>query len=326
MPTLAKSAHDGSVVLQNNFKPTDFYKESVDEKSLSMRSDTGELVLQHWYFEGIRIGYSQSIVKVPTPIVWKGDMELVQLLFNLRGISAFEQTVFGTLSLKPMQHTAFYSQGFEGILQAEKGTHKTLVIQFEKQAFLRLIENTTEQFRRMGESIAQGKPVRIAPYHLHIDLPLQQVLSEIIHCRYTGKMKKIFLYAKTLEVLVLQADAYENYIQKKIGYCLSENDKEKIVFAREYLIQQLQNPPTIPELARVAGINEFTLKKGFRQLFSQSIFSYLTDYRMKMARTMLLESEKTVSELAYELGYSSPQHFSMAFKKKFGLAPRQVKN
>jgi AraC-like DNA-binding protein len=262
---------------------------------------------------------------VPVPIAWQGDMELVQLMFNLRGNSSFEQTVFGNLYFSPLQQTAFYSQGFKGILHAEKGAHRTLVIQFEKQAFLNLIEDTTEQFRRMGVAIAQGKPIMIAPYHLHIDLTLQQAISEIIHCRYAGKMKKIFLYAKTLEILVLQAEAYESYAQKKVRYCQSKADKEKIVFAREYLIQHLQQPPTIPELAKIAGLNEFKLKKGFRELFNQSVFGYLTDYRMEMAKILLLESQKTVSELAFELGYSSPQHFSMAFKKKFGLAPRHLK-
>ena len=190
MPTLVKSALDGTVVHRSNYIPNDFYQESVDEKSLSMSSDAGDLLMQHWHFEGIRIGYSRSVVRVPVPIAWQGDMELVQLLFNLRGNSLFEQTVFGNLHFNHLQHTAFYSQGFEGILHAEKGRHSTLVIQFEKQAFLKLMEDTTEQFRRMGESIAKGKPVRIAPYHLPIDLPLQQALSEIIHCRYTGKMKK----------------------------------------------------------------------------------------------------------------------------------------
>jgi AraC-like DNA-binding protein len=282
-------------------------------------------VLQQWHFEGIRIGYSQSVVKVPVPLVWQGDMELVQLLFNLRGASTFEQTVFGDIRFCPMQHTVFYSKGFEGILQAEKGTHESVVIQFAKEAFLSLMQDTTEPFQRMGEAIAKGKAVKIAPDQLHIGLPLQTALAQILRCPYQGKMKRIFLYAKTLEILILQAEAYQNHAKRQGVDSLSAADKERIVFARDYLVEHLQHPPTIPELARITGINECKLKKGFKALFQQSVFGYLTDYRMEMARVALLENQKTSSELSYELGYSSPQHFSTAFKSKFGLAPGQVR-
>ncbi|QHT66216.1 helix-turn-helix transcriptional regulator [Rhodocytophaga rosea] len=325
MPTLVRNKQDGALVHTNDYRPSDFYQESVDEKMHSIRTPAGELVLQQWHFEGIRIGYSQSVVHLPAPLFWQGDMELVQLLFNLRGVSTFEGTVLGDLSFRPMQHTLFYSKGFEGILQAEKGIHESVVIQFAKESFLNLMEETTEPFRRMGEAIAKGKAVKIAPHPLPISLPLQTILAEIISCPYMGKMKRIFLYAKTMEILMLLAEAYQNYALHQGEGNLPAADKQRIIFARDYLIEHLQYPPTIPELSKIVGINECKLKKGFRVLYQQSLFSYLTDYRMEMAKAALLEKQKNISELSYDLGYSSPQHFSTAFKKKFGIAPSQIK-
>lgn len=325
MPTIVKSVPHGTIVHKSNYQPQDFYHDSVDEGSLSINFGDGHLLMKHWYFEGIRIGYSESMVKEPVPVEWKGDMELVQLIFNLGGNNTFERTVFGkTFHFNQLQHIAFYSNGFEGIIHNTSGYQRSLVIQFDKQVFLKLIEGTTDQLKRMGEAIAKGQPVKIAPHHLYIDLRLQRVIQEILQCQYAGHMKKLFLYAKCLEILLLQAEAFESYEKKKVLYCKYEADQEKIVYARDYLIQHVKQPPTIPELARIVGINEFKLKKGFRELFNQSIFGYLSEYRLETARVALLENQKTISELAYELGYSSPQHFSMSFKKQFGITPSQT--
>ena len=83
--------------------------------------------------------------------------------------------------------------------------------------------------------------------------------------------------------------------------------------------------PAGTELSRIAGINEFKLKRGFKEVFGQTVFGYLNDERMDLAKSDLLEKQKSITEIAFELGFSSVQHFSNAFKKKFGVSPRGVK-
>jgi AraC-like DNA-binding protein len=84
-------------------------------------------------------------------------------------------------------------------------------------------------------------------------------------------------------------------------------------------------PPTLSELAKAVGINEYKLKKGFKETFGNTVFGYLADTRLELARIELFEKKKSVSQLAFELGYSSIQHFSNAFKKKFGVSPGRLK-
>jgi len=73
------------------------------------------------------------------------------------------------------------------------------------------------------------------------------------------------------------------------------------------------------------GINEYKLKKGFKETFGTTVFGYLSDTRLDIAKNELLANRKTAGELALELGYSSLQHFSGAFKKKFGASPSKLK-
>ena len=135
----------------------------------------------------------------------------------------------------------------------------------------------------------------------------------------------MFLLSKSIELLVLQAEAYNKAKDSGPKFLKTEYDKERIVYAREYLIKHLDMPPGLSELARAAGINEYKLKKGFKETFGNTVFGYLAETRLELAKNDLLEKKKSVSEIAFELGYSSVQHFSNAFKKKFGVSPGRLK-
>jgi AraC family transcriptional activator of pyochelin receptor len=51
-------------------------------------------------------------------------------------------------------------------------------------------------------------------------------------------------------------------INKKTQYIKKDYDKERIVFARDYLLKNIESPPTLTVLSRIAGINEYKLKGG----------------------------------------------------------------
>ena len=110
-----------------------------------------------------------------------------------------------------------------------------------------------------------------------------------------------------------------SFIICKPGY-----DTDSIHFAREYLLQNATQPPSLTELAKIAGINEFKLKQGFKALYNNTVFGYLTDFKLNQARELLV-CNLPIKEVADRLGYSSVQHFNSAFRKKFGLPPGKVK-
>ncbi|HBB92371.1 MAG TPA: hypothetical protein DC042_11800 [Bacteroidales bacterium] len=111
---------------------------------------------------------------------------------------------------------------------------------------------------------------------------------------------------------------------RKVSCIRKEYDRERLLFARDYLIRHVENPPSLSELSRLAGINEFKLKNGFKELFGQPVFAWLADFRLDTARKELMKQSRPITEIAFELGFSSPQHFSTAFKKKYGVSPRQM--
>ena len=134
----------------------------------------------------------------------------------------------------------------------------------------------------------------------------------------------MFIASKCTELLVLQAEAFEKErIKIEHAPIIAAPDQERIYYAREYLIDHLDAPPSIAELAKICGINEFKLKQGFKGVFDSSIFSYLADYKLNYARELLLDGTP-IKAVAFQLGYSSVPHFSNAFRKKFAVSPGKL--
>ena len=99
----------------------------------------------------------------------------------------------------------------------------------------------------------------------------------------------------------------------------------KIFQARDILTEQFNNPPTLRELAATVGTNECTLKKVFKEMFSMTVFDYLNDYRMNKAVRLLADESLTIGEVGEMLGFSSQSHFTTAFRKNYGIAPKEYR-
>ncbi|MDR1348728.1 MAG: helix-turn-helix domain-containing protein [Prevotellaceae bacterium] len=83
-------------------------------------------------------------------------------------------------------------------------------------------------------------------------------------------------------------------------------------------------PPVIKELAIYANMSPSKLKRLFRQILGDSIFSYYQTFRMKEVARLLKEEKKlSVSDVGYRLGFTNLSHFSRIFKEHIGMKPKQ---
>ncbi len=97
---------------------------------------------------------------------------------------------------------------------------------------------------------------------------------------------------------------------------------ERINYAKTLLLRDVQNPPSLPQLAHQAQLNEYALKRNFKQVFGTSVFAYLQDYRLEQARQLFEGGHMSVAEVMLAVGLSDRQYFAAAFRKKFGISPR----
>ncbi|MDR2622200.1 MAG: AraC family transcriptional regulator, partial [Dysgonamonadaceae bacterium] len=104
--------------------------------------------------------------------------------------------------------------------------------------------------------------------------------------------------------------------------CSTSKDLDLLLHAKAIIRQEYLNPPSLHHLALMVGTNECKLKNGFKKLFGTTVFGYLFDYRMDLACKYLLDSDKTIQDIALLTGYEHHSHFSMAFKRKFCISPQ----
>ena len=153
------------------------------------------------------------------------------------------------------------------------------------------------------------------------------VLEGLLNHTYSDTLENIYVNAQTQMLLLYSLDCMLGEKEIDIISCkflTNSLDREKIIKARQILIQHIGEPITIKELSRKVAINECYLKKGFKELFGTTIFEFYQSQRMEHAKYLLYEKGLSVTDVSAMLGYSSISHFSTAFKKHTGLKPCEL--
>lgn len=149
-------------------------------------------------------------------------------------------------------------------------------------------------------------------------------LGQMMDCSYDDTTRRIYLEAKAMELLALQLAQPPVEKGTLDGLTLRLDDIERIHEAKEVLASDLEDPPSLIELSRRVGLNDFKLKAGFKQVFGTTAFGYLHEQRMERARHLIEGGGMNIGEVALAVGYSSPSRFAAAFKKRFGVRPSSL--
>ena len=106
---------------------------------------------------------------------------------------------------------------------------------------------------------------------------------------------------------------------------LTSEDVDAINKAKNIIDNNLTNLPTVNELTKLVNINTSKLSQGFRMIFGVPVYTYGINQRLEYAAYLLDTTNKNIGEIATLLGYTNMSHFSYAFKKQFGLLPKEYR-
>lgn len=182
---------------------------------------------------------------------------------------------------------------------------------------------TTDTF---GEKILSFRHMASLSQTLTLCGKTRLLLDGLLNHHHTGSLEAVFVNAQT-QLLLLQT--LQSLDDNEVGvinckFLSNAPDREKVLQARDILLQQIGEPITIKQLSRKVAMNECYLKKGFKEMFGATIFEFYQEQRMQHAKNLLYEKGLSVTEVADTLGYSSISHFSTAFKKHTGLKPCEL--
>jgi len=162
--------------------------------------------------------------------------------------------------------------------------------------------------------------------HIHQALSpeLTVIAYQVLNCPFDGPARRLFMESKALEILAIQLGMLSSSTLRTTAVS-NKAERERLEEARRILDTEYPDPPSLLALARRVGLNDFKLKRGFRALFGTTVFGYIRRIRMENALAMLQIGALNVSEVATAMGYTCFGHFSVAFRKQYGIAPSDVK-
>ena len=238
-------------------------------------------------------------------------------LLNRRDTQYVLKPLLGSITANPRPHD-------QKLVFGPNVHVKACNLQLDREAYLVKIDCELDRIpERMSSAFQDVKAERPFIYHSNYSVALAGVIKAMYNNDYDGMVRSSYMEAKTLEMLSMQIKQYKDDLDPSSRQVLLRKyDVDKLTKARDILVADLKDAPTIVQLAKLVGINQQKLKSGFKQVFNETINRYLRNERLKRARILLVEGSMSVREIANEVGYSNQSHFASRFKEKYGILPK----
>ena len=148
---------------------------------------------------------------------------------------------------------------------------------------------------------------------------MRHIMGDLLRPTYSGAMRRLYQQSKAMELLVHQFDMLGGH---NAPGELEGRELARLREARERLVCDLRDPPSLDELAAAVGLSPKRLNAGFRSAFGTTVFDYLRDARLDSARELLDQGlQVPLKVLAWQVGYNQPTNFINAFRRRFGVPP-----
>lgn len=260
---------------------------------------------------------SDTLYKIERPV----SQGLIQFHFGIKGKGKF---VFNqgnyALDLNEEKALLFYNPQKELPLHLELAPNTwviSVIISIKK--FHGLFSSDAEHVPFLSDENKDKK------YYKESDISpsMAIVLSQLFHYNLNPSIKNLYYKGKGYELLSLFFNRSEDPNAEQCPFLIDEENVLKIKKAKEIMIANMAEPPGLEELAEQVGLSLKKLKMGFKQIYGDTVFGFLFDYKMDYARQLLDSGSYNVNEVGLKIGYSTGSHFIAAFKKKFGTTPKK---
>ncbi len=246
-----------------------------------------------------------------------------QICFVLRGRIRISLPDTGWQEVQAQQWFAIALGGFQASCSFEEET-ELVWIDCDREIWQSLATQEDLLLHRKKACFGCMQRVEAVFFKDYFSKRIQSLVSEIASLDGKTPTERLFVHAKTLELLALASDGTTLSQKPQPEPCLRDQDEDALRAAADYLEANLCADHSLKEVSRQAHINEFKLKKGFRERYNTTVFGYLRQKRMERARELLLQENCAVIEAASAVGYSNPSHFSRAFRQTFGHNPKEL--
>lgn len=201
---------------------------------------------------------------------------------------------------------------------------RTVSVSFRAVAAATVLGLGPEDFPAEIRSFFDGTAASLYFQTLPLSVTMMQAVNDVLDSPYSGNLRRLHAEAKSLELVsIVLGTLARRSLEGPLPVRLRPYDVECLHRARLVLEARYADPPTIAELARGVGINTKKLKLGFKHLFGTTLLDYCHQVRMHQAQRLLQDGNLTIAQVSDALGYSHPRNFTAAFRRQYGILPKE---
>jgi len=285
------------------------------------------------YMENIEFEDGLSVIKSDIQfnenydIKIDGDSKNLIFTFLLDGASNYNPFAYNFDINAKKDHTSIVLDNHTyGVKKYAKDTHLKSVQLFLKEEYLNKLlfdeytkHDIVKKFKRECDFLECLK-------HSKIDLKTKINVNEIFNTSFSGSFNKLYIQSKLFDILHIELKELFSFETKKETKEIkfSSYDKEALYKAKNILIENMDNPPSLSSLSKMIKLNEYKLKIGFKKFFNNTPYGLLFEYKMEKAKELLETSEYNVNEISLMVGYKHSYNFTNAFYKRYGIKPNKL--
>lgn len=243
------------------------------------------------------------------------DVPHVSLHFQLNGYSRAD---FKGLTPQPLQTGEFNlyaSDNFQSDLhfQAQQG-FEYLAITFRQSFLQEILTQFSAPPQDIIRQLSSGATFMLSPTAIRISPEIQLALRSLLHPPVSDNLLPVYRHSKVTEIIALLFS--ELYPEPRPVWQQEMRD------VYHYILENYLHIQSLTDVARHFTLTEYQIKQQLRLQYNTTLYELIQERKMAHAMQLLQQTDMQVNEIAWLTGYSNASNFIHAFKRRFGVTPR----
>lgn len=159
---------------------------------------------------------------------------------------------------------------------------------------------------------------------LFINLSHRTMLKELFEMKENDPIGPIRMLSGTIHLIEKFLFSFLRQEQAALPRTVKKNDLESMQHVEQILSSRLEGFPSLESLAHEVFMSTSKLKNLFKQVYGHTLYDYYNKSRLQRAKDLLITGQCSIKQAGSEIGFSNLSHFAKAFRKEFGILPRDL--
>lgn len=318
--------------LQQYFKGN--LTEAYGEYTLTFNNALGAGVIRGIDFDwGLSlIDFNINLVEVAKITFENNDRKLVEFIFISEGYLEFSEDENATtfMNFERYQNIIISSKiKSKKVFVFPKETQiKVNIIQLDTISYKEKKNNNLSYLDKALKTVFESQNEALSYHHLgNYNLKIADKIKQLDSTYHEGIIKTLSIEGQLNLIMAMQLLEHKNFQSTDpLTDSLSKEHIKKIQELSTYITDNMSEPLSIAALSKRSGLGAKKLQLGFKVLYSKSVNEYIRDLKLEISRDQLKNSDLTISEIVYSVGYKSRSYFSKIFYERYEILPKDYRN